>query len=64
MSSRERRIVHLALRDHADLRTQSEGEGLRRYVVVISGELQAAQPGHPLKLHSASRREPPELCPY
>src|SRR5438128_8018237 len=34
MSSRERRIVHLALRDHADLRTQSEGEGLRRYVVV------------------------------
>ena len=34
MSSRERRIVHLALRDHADLRTQSEGEGLRWYVVV------------------------------
>jgi spoIIIJ-associated protein len=34
MSSRERRIVHLALRDHADLRTESEGEGLRRYVVV------------------------------
>jgi len=34
MSSRERRIVHLALRDHSDLRTQSEGEGLRRYVVV------------------------------
>ena len=34
MSSRERRIVHLALRDHAGLRTQSEGEGLRRYVVV------------------------------
>ena len=34
MSSRERRIVHLALRDQTDLRTQSEGEGLRRYVVV------------------------------
>src|SRR5438067_4574422 len=34
MSSRERRILHLALRDHSDLRTQSEGEGLRRYVVV------------------------------
>jgi len=34
MSSRERRIVHLALRDQSDLRTQSEGEGLRRYVVV------------------------------
>src|SRR2546426_2565883 len=34
MSSRERRIVHLALRDHADLRTESQGDGLRRYVVV------------------------------
>jgi spoIIIJ-associated protein len=34
MSSRERRIVHLALRDHGDLRTESEGMGLRRYVVV------------------------------
>ena len=34
MSSRERRIVHLALRDQAGLKTQSEGEGLRRYVVV------------------------------
>lgn len=35
MSARERRIVHLALRDQADLATQSEGEGLRRYVVVM-----------------------------
>jgi spoIIIJ-associated protein len=34
MSSRERRILHLALRDHADLHTESEGEGLRRYVVL------------------------------
>ena len=34
MSSRERRIVHLALRDESDLRTESEGEGLRRFVVV------------------------------
>ena len=30
MSSRERRIVHLALRDEADLHTESEGEGMRR----------------------------------
>jgi len=36
MSSRERRIVHLALRDEADLRTESEGEGLRRCVVVTT----------------------------
>jgi len=34
MSSRERRIVHLALRDHDDLRTESQGEGGRRWVVV------------------------------
>jgi spoIIIJ-associated protein len=34
MSSRERRIVHLALRDHADLHTESQGEGARRCLVV------------------------------
>lgn len=34
MSSRERRIVHLALRDHHDLRTESQGEAGRRSVVV------------------------------
>jgi spoIIIJ-associated protein len=42
MSSRERRIVHLALRDHADLRTESEGEGLRRYVVVYPKDYKSA----------------------
>jgi spoIIIJ-associated protein len=34
MSSRERRIVHLALRDEQDLHTESDGEGLRRCVVL------------------------------
>jgi spoIIIJ-associated protein len=34
MSSRERRIVHLALRNEADLHTESEGEGPRRQLVV------------------------------
>ena len=34
MTSRERRIVHLALRDEADLRTESAGEMGRRHVVV------------------------------
>jgi spoIIIJ-associated protein len=34
MSSRERRIVHLALRDEHDLRTESDGEGMRRSVVL------------------------------
>src|SRR5215467_9467678 len=36
MSSRERRIVHLALREETDLVTESDGEGLRRCVVVYS----------------------------
>jgi len=34
MSSRERRIVHLALRSHEDLHTESCGEGARRCLVV------------------------------
>ncbi|MBO0911034.1 MAG: single-stranded DNA-binding protein [Acidobacteria bacterium] len=34
MSSRERRILHLALRDEQDLTTESSGEGLRRSVVL------------------------------
>lgn len=34
MSSRERRMVHLALKEQADLRTESEGEGPARHLVV------------------------------
>jgi spoIIIJ-associated protein len=34
MSSRERRILHLALRDQTDLRTESDGEGFNRCVVL------------------------------
>jgi spoIIIJ-associated protein len=37
MSSRERRIVHLALREEKDLHTESDGEGGRRSVVVYPG---------------------------
>ena len=33
MSSREGRIVHLALRDQTDLRTESDGDGFNRCVV-------------------------------
>jgi len=42
MSSRERRIVHLALRDHADLHTESRGEGLRRCLVVYPKDYKPA----------------------
>ncbi len=34
MSSRERRMVHLAFRGYDDLETASSGEGMNRYVVV------------------------------
>jgi spoIIIJ-associated protein len=42
MSSRERRIVHLALRDATDLHTQSEGEGMRRQLVVYPKDYKPA----------------------
>ncbi len=34
MSSRERRLLHLILKQHEDLRTESSGEGPRRFVVL------------------------------
>jgi|SRR5580704_10367906 spoIIIJ-associated protein len=49
MSSRERRMVHLALRDQSDLRTESEGEGSRRCLVVYPKNYKPAA-------RSASRR--------
>jgi len=51
MSSRERRIVHLALRDLDDLRTDSDGEALQRHVVVYPKDYQGKPPAPP-----ASRR--------
>ena len=36
MSPRERRIVHLALRDQPQVRTESEGTGPERKVVILS----------------------------
>ena len=44
MSSRERRIVHLALRDLDDLRTESAGEALQRYVVVYPKDYRGKPP--------------------
>lgn len=34
MNSRDRRALHLALSEEADIKTESQGEGPRRYVVV------------------------------
>ena len=44
MSSRERRLIHLAFRDHGSLTTQSEGEGGRRYVVLYPKDYKPARP--------------------
>jgi spoIIIJ-associated protein len=44
MSSRERRLIHLAFRDHGTLTTQSEGEGGRRYVVLYPKDYKPARP--------------------
>jgi spoIIIJ-associated protein len=50
MSSRERRIVHLALRDHADLHTESQGEGSRRCLVVYPKDYKPENKGTPKTL--------------
>lgn len=42
MSSRERRMVHLALREFSDLHTESEGEGARRAVVLYPKDYKPA----------------------
>ena len=44
MSSRERRILHLALRDESDLRTESGGEAAGRHVVVYPKDYEGAPP--------------------
>lgn len=48
MSSRERRVLHLALRDSGDLTTQSTGEAGQRRVVVVPKDYKGS-------LSSASR---------
>jgi|SRR5579862_2705980 len=44
MSSRERRMVHLALRDQTDLRTESSGEGFNRSVVLYPADYKPVAP--------------------
>ena len=48
MSSRERRIVHLALRDFTDLRTDSDGEAAQRHVVVYPKDYKGNPPTPPV----------------
>jgi spoIIIJ-associated protein len=44
MTARERRVLHLAVRDYPDLRSESQGEGGRRYVVIFPKDYQPGAP--------------------
>ncbi len=44
MNSRERRILHLALRNESDVRSESVGEGPIRQVVVVPSEMTTLPP--------------------
>ena len=48
MSSRERRILHLAMRDLEDLRTDSDGEAAQRHVVVYPKDYKGKPPAPPV----------------
>jgi spoIIIJ-associated protein len=48
MSSRERRILHLAMRDSEDLRTESAGEAALRHVVLYPKDYKGAPPPPPV----------------
>ncbi len=53
MSSRERRVIHMTLRGEAEVRTQSEGVGPHRHVVIHSAEPSPAR--QPLRGRRPSR---------
>ncbi len=53
MSSRERRIIHMALRGEPGVHTESEGMGPRRHVIIRSTDPKAAKPAS--KPHPPSR---------
>ncbi len=47
MSSRERRLLHLLLKKEVDLRTESSGEGGRRFVVLYPKDMPSRDEGRP-----------------
>ena len=59
MSSRERRVIHLALREEKDLRSESIGVGPARAVVVVPSDMPTppAPPMPPRGPHYGSRSE-------
>jgi spoIIIJ-associated protein len=61
MSSRERRVIHLALRDEKELRSESLGVGPARAVVVVPADMPTppAPPAPPRVFNRASGGRPP-----
>jgi spoIIIJ-associated protein len=57
MNSRERRVVHLALKDTPELRTESEGEGPARHLVVYPKDYKGKAPAAPAGARPAARRD-------
>ena len=55
MSSRERRLLHLILKEQDDLRTESSGEGPRRFVVLYPKEM-ASRPSTDSRADKIARR--------
>ncbi|MDR3763319.1 MAG: R3H domain-containing nucleic acid-binding protein [Acidobacteriota bacterium] len=55
MNSRERRVVHLALKDDPELRTESEGEGRDRHLVIYPKDYQGKAPAAPTPAPSRGR---------
>ena len=56
MNARERRVVHLALKDSPELRTESEGEGPARHLVVYPKDYRGKAPAAPAGARPAARR--------
>ena len=60
MSSRERRVIHLALRDEKDLRSESVGVGPARAVVIVPADMSTPPaPPAPPAAPRAGFRTPP-----
>jgi len=58
MSARDRRVVHMALKDVAGVRTESSGEGSDRRVQIIPGSAPAGQTGQEGGGESGEARKP------
>jgi spoIIIJ-associated protein len=63
MNSRERRIIHLSLRNETDVRSESTGTGPIRQVVIVPSEMQTVpepiRPPHPGPPRDDTRRGGP-----